>query len=117
MGRPPHMMIPHIFNYEGNFRTPKMVLTPKLVALGVGTPHYMHPYFKNIIKWYNVAPIQLSPNNYKLAIAVLILYRDKGHGFPTMEEFNYFFSLKKCSEGYFFLVMNKKYNKKGFLER
>ena len=74
--RPPSMMHPHIFNYGDNFRIPRTVLIPKMVALGVATP--LHPYFKAIIEWFGLAPIQLSPNRYKLAIALCILYHDTG---------------------------------------
>ena len=106
------MMRSHVFNYGGDFKIPRMVLSPKLVSLGVGAP--LHPYFRAIIEWFDVAPIQLSPNSYKLAVALFILYHEAGFGAPSMEELSYFFSIRKTSKGYFFLVVNKKHNKKGF---
>ena len=59
--RPLRTMRPHIFNI-GNQRIPRMVLTAKLISLGVGAP--LHPFIKRILKWYDVAPVQLSPNSY-----------------------------------------------------
>lgn len=109
------MMRPHIFEYGENFRIPRMVLTPKLVSLVVGAP--IHSYCRNIIRWYNVSPIQLSPNSYMLAAALFILYFDQGFPAPTMEEFSYFFSIRKSEKGYFFFVVQKKHNKKKILRR
>lgn len=95
-------MRPHRFDYGFNFKIPRSLLTPKLLALGVGTP--LHVYQRANVKWYNVPPIQLSPKNYKLVEALYILYHDKKFGKPTLEEFNYFFSLLKREKGYYFLV-------------
>lgn len=88
-----------------------MVFTPNLVVLGMGTP--LHPYYRDIIKWYNVVPIQLSPNNFILVATLFILYHDLGFGDPTMLEFSYFFSICKSDKDYFFFMVNKKHNKKG----
>lgn len=62
----------HLFNYDLEFRIPRVVLSPKLVALGVSAP--LHPFFKDICEWFDIAPIQLSPNNYKMAIALCMMY-------------------------------------------
>lgn len=111
---PPNHMRPHRFDYGPDFKIPRSVLTLKHLALGVGAP--LHPYYRDIVEWYDVAPIQLSPNSYKLAAALFILYHDKNFGAPTMEELNYFFSLRKSDMGYYFLVVHKKHNNLGFSE-
>lgn len=49
-------MRPHIFNHGEEFRILKIVLTPKLVALGVGAP--LNLYFREISEWYDIVPIQ-----------------------------------------------------------
>ncbi|KAK1403105.1 hypothetical protein POM88_002710 [Heracleum sosnowskyi] len=111
--RPPSLMRPHIFKWPEPFKTPRMVTSPKLMALGVGAP--LHPYLKSILQWYDIAPIQLSPNYYKLALALFILYNDEGISTPpTMEEFSYFFAIRKSSKGYFFLTPQHKHNRIGF---
>ena len=46
--RPHPEMRPHIFDYNPRLRIPRMVLTPKLVKLGIGPP--LHHYFKAIIE-------------------------------------------------------------------
>ncbi|KAL8146950.1 hypothetical protein AgCh_004615 [Apium graveolens] len=91
-----------------------MVLTPKLISLGVGVP--LHPYIKKILKWYDVAPVQLSPNSYKLAWALYIMYHNLRLGAPSMKEFSFFYSIRKSIPGYHFLVVNKWLNNKGFNE-
>lgn len=67
--RPLDFMRPNIFNYGKNFKIPRMVTSPKLMSLGVGAP--LHPYLRRVIKMYDVAPLQLSPNSYKLVLAFL----------------------------------------------
>ena len=81
-------MKPHRFDIR-NHRIPRMVLTPRHVSLGVGAP--LHPYFEKIWKWFDQAPIQLSPNSYKLAAGLYMLYKDEGFDEPSMEELSYFF--------------------------
>ena len=111
--RPLSKMRPHIFNNE-NLKIPRMVLTPKLLSLGVGAP--LHPFIKKILKWFDLAPIQLSPNSYKLSWDLFIMYHDLELGALSMKEFSFFFSLRKSSPGYYYLVANKQHNKKGFSE-
>lgn len=85
-------MRPHVFNFD-NLRIPQMVLSPKLLFLGVGAA--LHPYIKSILKLYNVAPIQLSPNFYKLAWSLFIMYHDLKLGVPSMRKFSFFFQHHK----------------------
>lgn len=106
-------MRPHRFDI-GNHRIPRTVLTPRHVSLGVGAP--LHDYFEKICKWFDIAPIQLSPKSYKLAAVLFILYQDKGYGAPSMEELSYFLRLTRSSLGYFFLVVQNQHNNKGFSE-
>ena len=107
-------MRPHVFDYNPRLRIPRMVLTPKLVKLGIGPP--LHPYFKSIIEWYDIAPIQLSPNSWKLAIALYMLYRDHNNRAPTMEDLSFFFRLGASSYGYYYLVVWKTHNFTGWSE-
>lgn len=67
-----------------------------------------------MIEWYDVAPLQLSPNNYKLILVLFFLYHDLEFPAPTMEEISFFYSLRKSDHGYYYLVVNKQHNKMGF---
>ena len=101
--RPREAMRPHIFNIR-NFTTPRIVLTPLLIKLGVGAP--LHPFFRAISEWFDIAPVHLSPNSYRLAIAIYIMYINEGYAPPTMEELNHFLSLRKVAKeaGYFYFA-------------
>lgn len=112
--KPLEQMRPHIFNYGAEFRIPRMVLTPKLVALGVGAP--LHPYFRAISDWYEIAPIQLSPNGYKMAIALHMMYTSCGFDPPTMQDLSYFFSLRQSGLGWYYLVVWRSHNKRDLSE-
>ena len=98
----------------GNCRIPRMVLTPRHISLGAGVP--LHPYFEQILEWFDIAPIQLSPNSYKLAAGLYILYKEEGYGAPSMEELSFFFRLTKNSPGYFYLTIRSQHRLKGFGE-
>ena len=112
--RPHPEMRPHIFDYNPRLRIPRMVLTPKLVRLGIGFP--LHPYFRSILEWFDIAPIQLSPNSWKLAIALYMLYQDHNQRAPTMMDLSYFFRLGASSVGYFYLVVRRSHNSTGWSE-
>lgn len=89
-----------------------MVTSPKLISLGIGAP--LHPYLRDVIEMYDVAPIQLSPNSYKIVLALLVLYFELSFLAPTMNEVSHFFSKRKSDNGYYYLVVDKQHNKKGF---
>lgn len=89
-------------------------MTARHVPLGVGAP--LHDYFEQISNWFEVAPIQLSPNSYRLAAALYILYHEEHSMAPSMRELSYFFRLTPCGEGYYFLVVHRNHNKRGFSE-
>lgn len=107
-------MRPRIFYYGEEFRILRIFLTAKLVSIGVGTP--LHSYFKEISDWYEIAPMQLSPNGYKMAITLYMMYAFCGFDPPSMHEFSYFFSLRQSNIGYFYLVVWRSHNRKGFFE-
>lgn len=45
-----------------------------------------------------------------------IKYHDLKLGAPSMRELNFFFSIRRSTPSYHYLVVNKKHNKKGFFE-
>lgn len=108
------MMQPHEFDLWGQFRIPRMVTNPILISLGVGAP--LHPYLRAVIEHFDVAPLQLSPNSYKLVLALLILYHEKGFPAPTMDEVSYFFGIRRSDHGYFYPEVNRRHTQKGFGE-
>lgn len=104
---------PHRFDI-GNHRIPRTVLTPRHVSHGVGAP--FHDYFEKICKWFDFAPIQLSPNSYKLAAGLYIFHKDLGFEEPTKREISYYFRISRSALGYHFLVVRHEHNNRGFSE-
>lgn len=94
--------------------TPRMVLTNKLVKLGFGS--LMHPFLHEIIEFYDIGPIQLSPNSYRFAIGLYIMYRKKGFPPPSMKEILHFLGLRRSGNdlGFYYPTINPSQSKKGF---
>lgn len=46
---PPEHIRPHRFDYGDGFKIPRSVLTPKLLALGVGAP--LRPFYRSVVEW------------------------------------------------------------------
>lgn len=82
-----------------------MVTSPKRIALRLGAP--LHLYYRSLLEFFDIAPMQLSPNSYRLAAALLILYTYLGFDPPTMIELSYFFNLGASNIGYYYLVVWK----------
>ena len=110
---PKEGMRPHRFDRE-NIRIPRMVTTLRHVPLGVTAP--LPQYYIDLCGWFEVAPIQLSPNSYMLAAGLYILFNKVGLDAPSMREVSYFFRLAQSQPGYFYLVVQHEHNKKGLSE-
>lgn len=112
--RPHTRMCCHIFNLGPPFRVPRMVTSPKLIALALGTP--LHSYYRALLEWFDIAPMQLSPNIYKLSVTLIVLYTDLGFDPPFTTELSYLFSLYASNIGYYYVVVWKPLFGKGFSE-
>ena len=85
-----------------------MVLVPKMVCLfevafdnGLCFP--LHPFIKRVLQHFNVCPSQLSPNLWGILIGLLVFFRDRGLGAPSIALFLNLFSVKEVSEGFLYL--------------
>ncbi|KAK1352367.1 hypothetical protein POM88_053306 [Heracleum sosnowskyi] len=94
-------MRPHRFDID-NITVPRAVVTDRHIPLGVGAP--LHPWLRQIVDWYQIAPIQLSPNSYRMALGLFITHKELKYPDPTMLELSWFFSLQSNIPGYYFLV-------------
>ena len=102
----------HRFNIDV-LRIPRMVVTNRLLELGFGKP--MHPFLIEIFEYHKIAPIQLSPNSYRLAIGLYMMYINKGYEPPTIEELGYFVSLRQSGgdTGFFYYTIFSTHGKTG----
>ena len=60
----------------------------------------LHPFIKSVLKHFNVFPNQLSPNFWGVLVGLLIVFRDKGLGVPSIALLIDFFSVKESAEGF-----------------
>ena len=85
-----------------------MVQVPKMVcffevAFDNGHRFPLHPFIKRILQHFNVCPSQLSPNFWGILIGLLVFFRDKGLGVPSIALFLELFSVKEAAEGFLYL--------------
>ena len=93
--------------------TSNVVQVPELVCLfkvafenGLRFP--LHPFIKRVLQHFNVCPSQLSPNFCGILIGLLVVFRDKGLGVPSIALFLDLFNVKEAAEG--FLYLSKRSN-------
>lgn len=94
----------HSFNVRTpELGIPKAVISAAFFKVGVYVP--LHPFIREILDFYELAPLQLTPNSYRLAICTYILYASKFTTPLTAKELGYFFKLKDTgrSSGCFYL--------------
>ena len=88
--------------------TSYVVQVPKMmcffeVAFDNGLRFPLHPFIKRVLQYFNVCPSQLSPNFWGILIGLLVFFRDKGLGVPSIALFLNLFSVKEVAEGFLYL--------------
>ena len=73
------------------------------VAFDNGLRFPLHPFIKRVLQHFNVCPSQLSPNFWGILIGLLVFFRDKGFGVPSIALFLDLFSVKEAVEGFLYL--------------
>ena len=73
------------------------------VAFENGLRFPLHPFIKRVLQHFNVCPSQLSPNLWGILIGLLVVFRDKGLGVPSIALFLDLFSVKEVTEGFLYL--------------
>ena len=63
----------------------------------------LHPFIKRVLQHFNVCPSQLSPNFWGVLVGLLVVFRDKGLGVPSIALLLDLFSLKEAAEGFLYL--------------
>ena len=62
----------------------------------------LHPFIKGVLQHFNVCPSQLSPNCWGILVGLLVFFRDKGFGVPSIALFLDLFSVKESAEGFLY---------------
>ena len=92
-----------------NFLTSYTIQVPKMVcffkaAFENGLRFPMHPFIKSVLQHFNVCLAQLSPNFWGVMIRLVVVFRDKGLGVPSIASLLDFFSVKEFSEGVLYIA-------------
>ena len=87
--------------------TSYVVSVPKMVcffevAFDNGLRFPLHPFIKGVLQHFNVCPSQLSLNCWGILVGLLVFFRDKGLGVPSIALFLDFFSVKESAEGFLY---------------
>ena len=87
--------------------TSYVVSVPKMVcffevAFDNGLRFPLHPFIKGVLQHFNVCPSQLSPNGWGILVGLLVLFRDRGLGVPSIALFLYLFSSKETAESFLY---------------
>ena len=63
----------------------------------------LHPFIKRVMQHFNVCPSQLSPNFWGILVGLLVVFKDRGLGVPSIALFLDFFSVKEAAEGFLYI--------------
>ena len=80
---------------------PKMVCFFK-VAFDNGLRFPLHPFIKGVLQHFNECPSQLVPNGRGILVGLLVFFRDRGPGVPSVALLLYLFSPKETAEGFLY---------------
>ena len=83
-------------------QVPKMVFFFK-AAFENGLLFPLHLFIKNVLQYFNVCPSQLSPNFWGVLVGLLVVFRDKGLGVPSIALLLDFFSVKEAIKGFLYI--------------
>ena len=98
--------------WSPNVLTCYVVSVPKMVcffevAFDNGLHFPLHPFIKGVLQHFNAYPSQLSPNGWGILVGILVFFRDKGLGVPSVALLLNLFSAKETVEG--FLYFSKRF--------
>ena len=63
----------------------------------------LHPFIKRVLQHFNVCPSQLSPNFWGVLVGLLVIFKDKGLGVPSIALLLDFFSVKEVAEDFLYI--------------
>ena len=95
--------------------TTYIIQVPKMecffeVAFDNGLFFPLHPFIKRVLQHFNVCPSQLSLNFWGVLVGLLVIFKDRGLGFPSIALLLDFFSVKEAAEGFYYISMHSSDN-------
>lgn len=91
-------------NFEMDQAEPAVVLSAQFFKVRLSLP--LHPFIQDILEFYDIAPLQLTINSYRMAMCVYVLYNRDFNKQLSAFELGYFYQLKQTgkSPGIFYLA-------------
>ena len=88
--------------------TSYVVSVPKMVcffeaAFKNGLRYPLHPFIKGVLQHFNVCLSKPFPNFLGVLVGLLVFFRDKGLGVPSIALLLDLFSVKEASEGFLYI--------------
>ena len=83
-------------------QVPKMVCFFEVVFEN-GLRFPLHPFIKRILQHFNVCPSQLSPTFWGVLVRLLVIFRDKGLGVPSIALLLDCCSVMEAAEGFLYI--------------
>ena len=83
-------------------QVPKMVCFFEM-AFKNGLRFPLHPFIKGVLQHFNVCPSQLSPNFWGVLVGLLVVFKDKGLGVPSIAQLLDFFNVKEAAKGFLYI--------------
>lgn len=83
---------------------PSAVFSATFFRMGISIP--LHPFIHDILRLYDLAPLQMTPNAYRMAMCMYILYNQEFDKKMSARELGFFYQLKQTSKdsGFFYLA-------------
>ena len=94
--------------WRPDFLTSYVVHVPKMVcffevAFENGLHFSLHLFFKCVLQYFNVCPAHQSPNFWGVLAGLLVVFRDKDLGVPSLALLLDLFSVKESMEGFLYI--------------
>ena len=72
------------------------------VAFDNGLHFPLHPFMKGVLQHFNICPSQLAPNEWGILVGLLVSFRDRGLGTPSLALLLHLFRPKETTEGFLY---------------
>ena len=69
-----------------------MAFSEAIIQGGASLP--LHPFLVQVLYYFNLAPIQFTPNSFRTMMTFYIAYMEDQLGEPSVEEFTYIYCIK-----------------------
>ena len=97
--------LPGVRIWSPDFLTRYITSVPRIVcffevAFDNGLRFPLHPFIKQVLQHFHICPSQLAPNGWGILVGLLVFFRDRGFGIPTIALLLHLFNPTATAEGF-----------------